>query len=101
MKDFDDIMQLLNDRPVFKGYFARYLGGNAPTKNELTYEVMKALWSDELVADKYISIVFNTPLEDVHKMREEYGINRKSCILGFMGNFSSILGKAGSAIMMV
>lgn len=101
MKELKDMIRFINDRPVFEKYLNRCMQDDKPTQQELTYTVLRELWQEEMVADKYIAAIFDTSIETVRGLREQYGLNHKSCVQELMDKCAGILGATGSAIMMV
>lgn len=101
MKEITDTINSLSERPTLDSYLTRYMRGEQLSEADLTSEVMKKLWADELVGDRYISFIFNTPITRVRELRDGYGLKHKQYVHSCAAQYGAILGEIGSSIMMM
>lgn len=90
---------IMADRPVL----SKLMNESTDTGNDLgrlSKEVLETLWYDEMASDNEIAEALGVQAKDVTEKRRSYGINRMAELVHNRMKFS-ILGTAGSAIMML
>ena len=68
-------------------------------EGELTEDVLRELWTEEMVSDSDIACLFNTTADRVHNIRKKYGINHSDCAKVCVDNIYSILSKECASVM--
>jgi len=91
--------KVFEDQVTLKLYSDMKKSGRKLDKSMLSKELLTELWAGDLASDLQIASVFDCSASDVHRLRDGYGINHKTCIKKYASCFFSYFGQAGEIII--